>query len=57
MARNKLIYSLAEWSLVVSTAAGEGGTWTGAIEALRDAQVPVFVHVGDNVPLGNKRLG
>ena len=34
MGRNKLIYALADAALVVSSAKGEGGTWTGATEQL-----------------------
>ena len=35
MARNKLIYALADAALVVSSARGEGGTWAGATEQLQ----------------------
>lgn len=35
MARNKLIYALADAALVVSSAKGEGGTWAGATEQLQ----------------------
>jgi DNA processing protein len=38
MARNKLIYALADAALVVSSAKGEGGTWTGAMEQLQKLQ-------------------
>jgi predicted Rossmann fold nucleotide-binding protein DprA/Smf involved in DNA uptake len=56
MARNKLIYALADVSIVVSSAAGSGGTWTGAVEALEAGWVPVFVRRGDAIPEGNRQL-
>ena len=44
MQRNKLIYALADASLVVSSDLNKGGTWAGAIEQLDKLQfVPVFV--------------
>lgn len=44
MQRNKLIYALADVSLVVSSDLNKGGTWAGAIEQLDKLKfVPVFV--------------
>jgi len=44
MARNKLIYALADAALVVSSAKGEGGTWAGATEQLQKLRFcPVHV--------------
>lgn len=44
MQRNKLIYALADASLVVSSDLNKGGTWTGAVEQLdRLKFVPVYV--------------
>ena len=44
MQRNKLIYALADASLVVSSDFNKGGTWTGATEQLEELRfVPVFV--------------
>jgi predicted Rossmann fold nucleotide-binding protein DprA/Smf involved in DNA uptake len=44
MQRNKLIYALADASLVVSSDLKKGGTWTGAIEQLDKLKfVPVYV--------------
>jgi len=44
MARNKLIYALADAALVVSSDLDKGGTWAGAVEQLgRFRMVPVFV--------------
>ncbi len=56
MRRNRHIYDLADYGLVASAASGSGGTWQGAVEALRDRR-PVFVWGGDpNVPKGNHEL-
>ena len=44
MQRNKLIYALADTSLVVSSDLNKGGTWRGAVEQLEKFRfVPVFV--------------
>ncbi len=50
MQRNKLIYALAEASLVVSSDFNKGGTWTGAVEQLDKLKfVPVYVRsTGDS---------
>jgi predicted Rossmann fold nucleotide-binding protein DprA/Smf involved in DNA uptake len=57
MGRNKLVYCLSDAAVVVTTAEGKGGTWTGAVEALRAGWVPVFVRetAGYGSP-GNARL-
>ncbi len=57
MGRNKLIYALADYGLVVCTADGKGGTWQGAIEELKHrAGRPVFVRADSSVPTGNRKL-
>ncbi|MEI6639471.1 MAG: DNA-processing protein DprA [Chlorobium sp.] len=57
MGRNKLIYAMADYGLVVSAEYKKGGTWAGAEEELkRETSLPVFVRVGDNSPQGNKKL-
>jgi predicted Rossmann fold nucleotide-binding protein DprA/Smf involved in DNA uptake len=57
MSRNKLIYSMADYGLVVNAEHKEGGTWGGAEEELkRDNPVTVFVRITENVSLGNKKL-
>jgi predicted Rossmann fold nucleotide-binding protein DprA/Smf involved in DNA uptake len=57
MGRNKYIYALADYSLVVSSSVSTGGTWAGAIEALKKIQdVPVLVRIEENVPKGNHEL-
>jgi len=56
MARNKLIYALADFGLVIASDAEKGGTWAGAEEVLKAGWVPVFVVEGPNVPDGNRLL-
>lgn len=53
MGRNKHIYALADYALVVRFTTAEGGTWAGAVEQLRlskprSVTVPVFVRVAHN---------
>lgn len=56
MRRNRYIYGLADYGLVASASLGSGGTWQGAVEAIK-AREPVFVWAGGrNVPEGNHRL-
>ncbi|MGZ8515445.1 MAG: DNA-processing protein DprA [Candidatus Limnocylindrales bacterium] len=56
MGRNKLIYALSDVAVVVSSADGSGGTWTGAVEALKGGWVPVLVRDDPGVPAGNHSL-
>ena len=57
MQRNKQIYALGDFGLVVSSSFNEGGTWSGAIEQLEKLHlVPLFVRDGENVPKGNREL-
>jgi DNA processing protein len=56
MSRNKLIYALADYALVIASDAEKGGTWAGAEEGLKADWVPVFVVDGPNMPDGNKLL-
>ena len=57
MARNKLIYALADYGLVVSAEHKKGGTWAGASEELkRENPRTVFVRTGNHVPPGNSKL-
>jgi DNA processing protein len=50
MQRNKLVYALADASLVVNSELNKGGTWAGAIEQLDKLRlVPVFIRsTGDS---------
>jgi len=57
MGRNKLIYAMADYGLVVSAEYQKGGTWAGAQEELgRKSSRPVFVRIDSNTPQGNARL-
>lgn len=57
MGRNKLIYAMADYGLVVSAAYNGGGTWAGAAEELRrPGGIPVFVRMDGEVPPGNGKL-
>jgi predicted Rossmann fold nucleotide-binding protein DprA/Smf involved in DNA uptake len=56
MGRNKLIYTLADWAVVVASDKEKGGTWAGAIEALRHRWVPVLVLTYSGMPAGNRAL-
>jgi len=57
MGRNKYIYALADYAVVVNSDYQEGGTWAGAEEELRrDSGRPVFIRVGPDVPRGNTEL-
>ena len=56
MARNKLIYALSDFALVIASDAEKGGTWAGAEEGLKAGWVPLFVVDGPNVPDGNRML-
>lgn len=56
MARNKIVYCLADAALVISASDKSGGTWAGATEALRGKWLPVFVRNGVQSPPGNQGL-
>jgi predicted Rossmann fold nucleotide-binding protein DprA/Smf involved in DNA uptake len=56
MDRNKLVYGLADAALVVSSGDEKGGTWSGAIEALKHKRVPVYVRTNEGSLAGNKKL-
>lgn len=57
MGRNKHIYALADYAVVVNSDFQEGGTWAGAEEELRrEGGRPVFIRVGPKVPRGNTEL-
>jgi predicted Rossmann fold nucleotide-binding protein DprA/Smf involved in DNA uptake len=61
MGRNKLIYNLADFALVVRFKSNEGGTWSGAVEQLarnRSAPpgIPVFVRPSHNPEQGREKL-
>ena len=56
MARNKYIYCLAEYGLVVASSLEKGGTRAGALELLKARWVPLFVRSGADIPPGNLYL-
>lgn len=56
MGRNKIIYGLSSVTLVVASADGEGGTWSGAVEALRRGYGRVAVWTGAGAGPGNGPL-
>ena len=56
MGRNKLIYGMADYAVVVSSDFQTGGTWAGAVEALKAKWCPVFVRTAESVPKGNLEL-
>ena len=56
MGRNRLIYCLADYAIVVASDVETGGTWAGATETLRKGWVPVFVLDHEKMPEGNKLL-
>jgi len=56
MGRNKLIYTLADYAIVVASDVEKGGTWAGATEALRAKWIPIFVLEHSYMPEGNKLL-
>lgn len=55
MARNRLVYGLADVALVVACSEGSGGTWAGAVEALKCGS-RVFVRTGKVERPGNDAL-
>ena len=56
MGRNKVIYGLSDFAVVVSSDFQTGGTWAGALEAIKAGWCPVFVRDGAAVPKGNQEL-
>lgn len=57
MGRNKYIYALSTFALVISAEKDKGGTWAGASEELkRDKRVSIFVRSDGKIPQGNREL-
>ncbi|MGB3653202.1 MAG: DNA-processing protein DprA [Rivularia sp. (in: cyanobacteria)] len=56
MGRNKYIYALADYALVIDSTAGKGGTWAGAVEAISKLNVSVFVRMHPTISEGNQQL-
>jgi predicted Rossmann fold nucleotide-binding protein DprA/Smf involved in DNA uptake len=56
MGRNKLIYAQSQATFVVAADLEKGGTWAGAVEALKAGTTPVVVWTGDDAGPGNSKL-
>lgn len=56
MGRNRLIYTLADYAIVIASDFEKGGTWAGATEALKAKWVSVFALQHEQMPLGNTKL-
>lgn len=57
MGRNKYIYALSNYGLVVNADYNKGGTWAGAIEVVKsEKSIPVFVKNEGNISPGNQQL-
>lgn len=57
MARNKIIYALADYAVVIQSDFEKGGTWAGAKENLEKRWVPLFViDLSEKTPKGNLAL-
>lgn len=56
MDRNKLVYGLSDVAVVVSCTDGQGGTWAGAIEAIKHSRTPVYVKASGSASQGNSHL-
>lgn len=56
MGRNKIIYALSQITLVVASEVGSGGTWSGAVEALKAGSGRVGAWRGPGGGPGNEKL-
>ncbi|MYG51290.1 MAG: DNA-processing protein DprA [Rhodospirillaceae bacterium] len=56
MARNRYIYCLADAAVVVASARGSGGTWSGACENAKEGWVPLWVRHTSDPDSGNRGL-
>jgi predicted Rossmann fold nucleotide-binding protein DprA/Smf involved in DNA uptake len=56
MWRYRLIYCLADYTIVVASDAEKGGIWAGATEVLKNGWGPVFVLDHAAMPDGNRML-
>lgn len=56
MGRNKLIYGLADATVIITSDSGKGGTWDGAIEAMKKNYGRVLAWDGPDVGAGNTEL-
>ncbi len=56
MGRNRLIYTLADYAVVVASEVGRGGTWAGALENQKHGWTPIFILSHKQMPPGNRAL-
>ena len=56
MERNKYVYALSDFVVIISSDFNKGGTWAGASENLKNDWVPMFVRQEDKIPQGNINL-
>lgn len=56
MGRNTYIYAMSDYCLIISSASGKGGTWSGAVHNLKKNYIPLFVRQDETVPRGNLDL-
>ncbi len=56
MGRNKLVYALTETTVVVASDNDSGGTWAGAVEAIKKQYAKVAVWVGEGAGPGDEDL-
>lgn len=56
MERNKYVYALSDFVVVISSDYNKGGTWAGAIENLKRGWIPMFVRNEGEIPKGNINL-
>ncbi|MDD3894264.1 MAG: DNA-processing protein DprA [Syntrophomonadaceae bacterium] len=56
MERNKYVYALSDFVVIISSDFNKGGTWAGATENLKRGWVPMFVRKADDMPQGNINL-
>jgi predicted Rossmann fold nucleotide-binding protein DprA/Smf involved in DNA uptake len=56
MERNRYVYSMSRFVVVVASAAREGGTWAGAVENMEAGWSPLVVRADEGAPAGNKAL-
>lgn len=56
MGKHKLMYALGEAAVVAACTEGRGGTWSGAVEALKLGLAPIFVRMDATAPPGNAAL-
>ena len=56
MERNKYVYALSDFVVIISSDYNKGGTWAGATENLKRGWVPMFVRKEYEIPQGNINL-